>query len=151
MVDFVSMSLRKILKQDKHFAIKLPIVFPYLITSILVKKYILTSEDIVGVPHIPLNFSYMLFAGKHVSDIVLPDLPHFSQANLSTCLVLHEAPPMLGVSRGHMLNEIMQVSKNPQEIISTSTTSTSKDDGLIQMMNLKVFLAATSHVVGQDA
>lgn len=52
---------------------KFPIAFSSLICDILInqKSHILTSDDVIGVPPSPLNFSYKLFGGKYVQNIVL--------------------------------------------------------------------------------
>lgn len=48
------------------------------------KHDILTSDKVVGIPSNPLNFTYILFTGKHVPDIVLPNLLNFGESVLST-------------------------------------------------------------------
>lgn len=85
----------QILKQIKYFAIKFPIAFPSFIVDILVKQKldILTVEDIVRIPMSPLNFSYILFVGKHVSSIVLSNILNFGEAHLSICFNILEVHP----------------------------------------------------------
>lgn len=62
---------------------------------------------------------------------------------------------MSGVSRRHMLKELVQVPKNLQEILTTLTTRKIKVYELIQMMNPRVSTASTSqdveHVVEKEA
>lgn len=80
------------------------------------------AEDEIGVPHSLLNFSYMWFVGKHVPNIVLPNIPNFDESDLNTGENVLDVPPMSGPIRSHLLKFIMQESKAWQEIVDTSTT-----------------------------
>lgn len=112
---------------------------------LLKQKYdILTFEDVVEVPSILLNFSYSLFAGNHVLNIVLPNFPDFGIAYLTIGAKLPEVPYMSGAPRGHLLNEVMHVSKTPYDLIISSINRKSKIDDLIRLMNPKVFESFTS-------
>lgn len=57
---------------------------------------------------------------------------------------------MSEATRGHILNELTQISKTLQDIITTSIARKRNVDGLIHMMNPKVFLASTSQAIRND-
>lgn len=101
----------RILKQVESYVVKLPIVFPFSITGVLMKqKYdILIVEYVVDVSPSPLNFSYRLFFGNHVIYIVLPNLPDFGSVDSTICGNLTVVPPMSGATNGHVLNELILV------------------------------------------
>lgn len=69
----------RVLKHVEYFDIKFPISLPSLIYVILIKKKpdIVIGDNVIIVPPSPLNFSYKFFTGKHILDIVLPNLPNF--------------------------------------------------------------------------
>lgn len=67
----------------------------------------MTGEDIIGVPPSLLNFSYKIFIGKHVLDIVLPNLPNFDEFGLTTSESVLQVPSMYGPFRGHLFYVLM--------------------------------------------
>lgn len=92
-----------------------------------------------------------MFSKKHVSNIVIPNLPNFGETYLSTGANIPKVPPMSGDTRGNILNELIQNSKNLKEIYTTLTTRKSIIDSLIQMMNPKSYATSTSEATSQDA
>lgn len=80
------------LRQANLHVVKLPIIFPAIISKILIsqKLDIFNSEDIVRVSVIPLTFSYPLFVGTCVPYIYIPNI-HFDLTNEDE---LPELPPM---------------------------------------------------------
>ncbi|KAI5391409.1 hypothetical protein KIW84_076278 [Lathyrus oleraceus] len=130
-----------IMNQAESFAMKLPITFPSLISSILIKKKsdILNTEDISSVNLSSLKFSYRLFDGNHLPDNVLPKIQNFDLTYLTIEGNFPKVPPMSGTAKSHVLQELMQVSKTLHDVISTSTVRKNKVDDLIKLMNPKVF------------
>lgn len=68
-----------------------------------------------------LNFSYKLFAGKHVLDIVIPNIPNINESDLEFSESVIIVPPMSILVGSHLLKVLMHESKVLQEIIATST------------------------------
>lgn len=65
------------------------------------------GEDIIGVPPSLLNFSYKIFIGKHVLDIVLLNLPNFDEFGMTIGESVPEVPSMSGPFRGHLFYVLM--------------------------------------------
>lgn len=80
------------------------------------------GEHVVGVPPSPQNFSYKLFARKHVTYIILSYLQNFEESSMTTSASVLEVSPMFVLVRDPLLNVIMEESKALQEIIATSIT-----------------------------
>lgn len=130
----------------ESYDIKLPIDFHYLIYGILIKQKhdILSDEDEIGVPPILLNFSYKLFAKKHVPYIALSNIPNFDESHLTAHDNVLEVSPMFMLVRSYLLNVLMQESKVLHKIITTSNIIKCVVEELIQMMNPKAATASTS-------
>jgi hypothetical protein len=72
-VDYGTYIFDQTMKHAGSFSVKGPIAFPSLICGIVLNQFphILTDNDFVKRRESPLAFSYKLFQGKHVPDIVM--------------------------------------------------------------------------------
>lgn len=134
---------------DKHvesYGIKLPIGFLSLICGIFINKKhdIVSIEDEIVVHLRLVSFSYKLFAGKHVLDIVLLNIPHLDEYDLTANINVLDVPPMFGPFIIHILKVLMQESKVLKLIIDVSSTRKGVVKKLIQMFNPKVVDASSS-------
>lgn len=77
-------------------------------------------KDEIWVSPSLLNFSYKLFAGKHVLDIVIPNIPSIDESDIEFGESVIIVPPMSILVGSHLLKVLMQESKVLQEIIATS-------------------------------
>lgn len=111
-----------------------PIYFPFLICGIFtnLKKEILASDDEVSVVPSILKFSYKLYIGKHVADIVLPTF--VDDANLSIYEEMVNVDPLLGHVRSHILKSLIHMENDLLEIIATSPTRKTACEGIIKML-----------------
>lgn len=93
---------------------KLPVDFPSLIFCVLIKKKpdISSVEDVTGVNPCYLNFSYNLFFGNHIPDIVLSKIQNFDIRYLTIKGNLPEVSPTFGTTIAHVLQELIWLSKN---------------------------------------
>lgn len=85
-----------------HHAIQLLVGFPSLIYGFLInqKHDIMLVDDELGVPHNLLNFSCKLCVGKHVSYIVLHNIPHYDEPDLAASEDVLEVPPSMVLLKG---------------------------------------------------
>lgn len=90
-----------------------------------------------------LNFSYKLFARKHASYIVLPNIRKIDESNL----IVDDVLPLSGHVRRRLLKFLMQEDKALPEIIDMSSAREGVWERLIQMLSPKVTGALSSHAV----
>lgn len=116
------------IKHVEYFANKLPIGFPALIFGILFnqKNDIVIVEDEISVLLSLLNFSFNIFVGKHVPDIILPNFSNFDESDLTAGDNGIEVSIMFEPIRSLILNVIMPESKflqvmNPK-VVDTYTS-----------------------------
>lgn len=94
-----------------------------------------------------MNFNYKLFAGKHVIDIVLPNILNSDESNIAIGENMIDVFPMLRPIRNHILKVLMQEANALQEIIVTSTNRKGVVGCLIQMQNPKIAVASFSQTI----
>ncbi|XP_057418474.1 uncharacterized protein LOC130712672 [Lotus japonicus] len=72
-MDFGQHVFEQTFKHAGSYAVKLPIMFPCLITELILQQHpsILQADEAPSKKGLPLDFDYRLFAGTHVPDIVL--------------------------------------------------------------------------------
>jgi hypothetical protein len=111
------------MKHADSFAVKLPIVFPCLITGIILNQHpdILQPEEVQSKKPFSLSFDYKLFAGSHVPDIVISKAQDTDETSSS----------ITKASKDIVLKELMEVSAALGETIRTSTIRKKKVGALI--------------------
>ncbi|XP_057436544.1 uncharacterized protein LOC130728970 [Lotus japonicus] len=71
--DFGKLVFYQTLKHASSYAVRLPILFPCLLSKLIVKQqpHVVRAGEPQGKRPMPLKFDYRLFVGTHVPDIVL--------------------------------------------------------------------------------
>lgn len=106
----------------------------------------MSIEDEIVVHLRLVSFSYKLFVGKHVLNIVLLNIPHLDEYDLTANRNVLDVPPMFGPFIIHILKFLMQESKALKLIIDVSSTTKGMVKKLIQMFNPKVVDASSSQL-----
>ncbi|XP_057418311.1 uncharacterized protein LOC130712496 [Lotus japonicus] len=106
--DFGNLVYEQTLKHAGSFAVKLPILFPCLLSGLIVHQHpnIVKVDEPLGKKPLPLKFDYRLFAGTHVPDIMLSAAKGTSSAS---------GTKVLGSSKEDIVAELQKISKILQD------------------------------------
>ncbi|XP_057415249.1 uncharacterized protein LOC130710081 [Lotus japonicus] len=128
MMDFGQHVFEHTFKHVGSYAVKLSIMFPCLITELILQQHpsILQADEAPSKKGLPLNFDYRLFAGTHVPNIVLnapKDAPSASGTKGVT-----------STGKDDILAELKEISKTLQATIQASKVRKHNVDQLIKML-----------------
>jgi hypothetical protein len=128
-VDFGKHVFEQTMKHVETSAIKLPIAFPSLITELILNQHpsILLPEEYESKRPPPISFNRKLFAEPHVPDIVFKDKE-----------AAETSAPLDRSSLNKVLAELIQVSKELEETIKSSTIRKTCVDHLIKQLTMKL-------------
>jgi hypothetical protein len=128
-VDFGKHVFEQTMKHVETNATKLPIAFPSLITEIILSQYpsILLPEEFESKRPPPISFNHKLFAEPHVPDIVFKEKE-----------AAETSAPLNRSSQKKVLAELIQVSKELEETIKSSTIRKTCVDHLIKQLTMKL-------------
>ncbi|XP_057447381.1 uncharacterized protein LOC130739159 [Lotus japonicus] len=125
--DFGKLVFEQTLKHAGSFAVKLPILFPCLLSELMVHQHpdILRSNEPQGKKPLPLKFDYRLFAGTHVPDILLSAAMGTTSAGGST------TP---NSNKEDIVAELREISKTLHDTILASKVRKYNVDQLIKTL-----------------
>jgi hypothetical protein len=128
-VDFGKHVFEQTMKHVETSAIKLPIAFSSLITELILSQHpsILLPEEYESKRPPPISFNCKLFAEPHVPDIVFKDKE-----------AAETSAPLDRSSLNKVLAELIQVSKELEETIKSSTIRKTCVDHLIKQLTMKL-------------
>ncbi|XP_057452427.1 uncharacterized protein LOC130744251 [Lotus japonicus] len=131
------------LKHAGSFAVKLPILFPCLLSGLILQQHpnILCADEPLGKKPLPLEFDYRLLVGTHVPYIML------SAARGTTSASGTKAP---GSSKEDIVAELQEVSKTLQDTIQACKVRKLNVDQLIKALT-EVHVAAEEEEVEEEA
>ncbi|XP_057444258.1 uncharacterized protein LOC130736439 [Lotus japonicus] len=117
------------LKHAGSFAVKLPIMFPCLLSGLILQQHptILWADEPLGKKPQPLKFDFRPFAGPHVRDIM------FSARGTANA----SGTKALGSSKEDIVAELQEVSKTLQETIQACKVRKLNVDILMTKKRLK--------------
>lgn len=118
------------MKHSDSYAVKLHIIFPCLITCIILKQHPNTvhADEIKSKNPCPLTLEYIVFAGTHVPNIMVP------RNKIHTYNEIFSS--MSKATKEDILHELFEVSKGLQATITSSTIGKKKvDDWIMLLMN----------------
>ncbi|XP_057426052.1 uncharacterized protein LOC130719441 [Lotus japonicus] len=123
--DFGKLVFYQTLKHAGSYAVRLPILFPCLLSELIVKQHphVVRADEPQGKRPLPLKFDYRLFAGTHVPDIVLSAV----KGSAST-----SGTQAVGASKDDILAELRVVSKSLDATIQACKIRKRNVDKLIK-------------------
>ncbi|XP_057432424.1 uncharacterized protein LOC130725192 [Lotus japonicus] len=141
--DFGKLVFDQTLKHAGSYAVRLPILFPCLLSELIVKQHphVVRADEPQGKRPLPLKFDYHLFAGTHVPDIVLSA----SKGSAST-----SGTQAVGSSKDDILAEFRAVSKSLDDTIQACKIRKLNVDKLIKAMTQVPAAAAEEGNIAED-
>ncbi|XP_057447913.1 uncharacterized protein LOC130739593 [Lotus japonicus] len=125
--DFGNLVYEQTLKHASSFAVKLPILFPCLLSGLILHQHstILRADKPLGKKPQPLKFNYRMFTGPHVPDIMI-------SASRGTASASDTKPP--GSRKEDIVAELQEVSKTLQNTIQACRVRKLNVDQLIKAL-----------------
>ncbi|XP_057444279.1 uncharacterized protein LOC130736466 [Lotus japonicus] len=126
--DFGKLVFYQTLKLASSYAVRLPILFPCLMSELIVKQHphVVRPDEPQGKKPMSLKFDYRLFVGTHVPDIMLSAAK--GPASIS-------GTQACGTSKDDILAELRAVSKSLDATIQASKIRKKSVDKLIQVLS----------------
>ncbi|XP_057452469.1 uncharacterized protein LOC130744298 [Lotus japonicus] len=143
-MDFGQHVFEQTSKHACSYAVKLPIMFPCLITELILQQHpsILQADEAPSKKGLPLNFDYRLFAGTHVPDIVM-NAPKDGPGASGT-------KGVAGTGKDDILAELKEISKTLQATIQASKVRKHNVDQLNKMLDATVDDEVSDHADDKD-
>ncbi|XP_057418471.1 uncharacterized protein LOC130712669 [Lotus japonicus] len=128
-LDFGTHVFEQTIKHAESFVVKLLILFPCLLTEMILQQHpnILRADEPQGKKPLPLNFDYHLFARTHGLDIMLS----VAKGNASAS----GSKKVSASIKEDILAELIKISKTLHDTIQASKVRKHNVDKLIRMMS----------------